>query len=69
MRERPDLWHRVDALWQDLGLTGMVLFIPLASYVFTGTAQQLLDIALILPLVLRRRAPVLTFTSLRFLTV
>jgi signal transduction histidine kinase len=62
MRERPDLWHRVDALWQDLGLTGMVLFIPLLSYVFTGTPQHLLDIALILPLVLRRRAPVLTFT-------
>ncbi|KRC64368.1 hypothetical protein ASE12_06060 [Aeromicrobium sp. Root236] len=62
MRERSDLWRRIDTLWQDVGLTGMVLFIPLASYVFTGTAQQLLDIALILPLVLRRRAPVLTFT-------
>jgi signal transduction histidine kinase len=62
MRERSDLWQRVDALWQDLGLTGMVLFIPLLSYVFTGTSQHLLDIALIVPLVLRRRAPVLTFT-------
>jgi signal transduction histidine kinase len=62
MRERSDLWHRIDALWQDLGLTGMVLFIPLISYLVTGTSQHLLDIALILPLVLRRRAPVLTFT-------
>jgi len=62
MRERSDLWRRIDTLWQDVGLTGMVLSIPLASYVFTGTVQQLLDIALILPLVLRRRAPVLTFT-------
>ena len=62
MRERSDLWHRIDVLWQDLGLTGMVLFIPLISYVVTGTSQHLLDIALILPLVLRRRTPVLTFT-------
>jgi signal transduction histidine kinase len=62
MRERSDLWHRIDALWQDLGLTGMVLCIPLISYLVTGTPQHLLDIALILPLVLRRRAPVLTFT-------
>ncbi|MDX6232033.1 MAG: hypothetical protein QOH68_1001 [Nocardioidaceae bacterium] len=62
MRERSDLWHRIDALWQVLGLTGMVLCIPLISYLVTGTPQHLLDIALILPLVLRRRAPVLTFT-------
>ena len=62
MRERSDLWHRIDALWQDLGLTGMVLCIPLISYLVTGTPQHLLDIALILPLVLRRRAPLLTFT-------
>ncbi|KQV73694.1 hypothetical protein ASC61_00945 [Aeromicrobium sp. Root344] len=62
MRERSDLWRRIDTLWQDIGLTGMVLFIPLASYVFTGTPGQLLDIALIVPLALRRRAPVATFT-------
>ena len=62
MRERSDLWHRIEALWQDLGLTGMVLCIPLISYLVTGTPQHLLDIALILPLVLRRRAPLLTFT-------
>lgn len=62
MRERSDLWRRIDTLWQDLGLTGVVLLIPFASYVLTGTSQHLLDIALILPLALRRRAPVLTFT-------
>jgi signal transduction histidine kinase len=62
MRERTDPWHRVDVLWQDLGLTGMLLFIPLISYLYTGTPQHLLDIMLILPLVFRRRAPVLTFT-------
>lgn len=62
MRERSDLWRRIDTLWQDLGLTGVVLLIPFVSYVLTGTSQHLLDIALILPLALRRRAPVLTFT-------
>ena len=62
MRERPDLWRRVDALWQDLGLTAVLLFIPALTYAFTGVSQHLLDIALILPLAMRRRAPVLTFT-------
>ncbi|VXB19394.1 sensor histidine kinase [Aeromicrobium sp. 9AM] len=62
MRERPDLWRRIDTLWQDVGLTGVLLLIPLLVYVFTGTAQSLLDIALILPLAMRRRAPVATFT-------
>lgn len=62
MRDRSDLWRRIDTLWQDVGLTGMLLFIPLISYVFTGTPQHFLDIALILPLAMRRRAPVLTFT-------
>lgn len=69
MRDRSDLWRRIDSVWQDLGLTAALLLIPFAVFGYTRDLTQLLDVALIAPLVVRRRAPVLAFTVICLLLV
>ncbi|MDX6278896.1 MAG: hypothetical protein QOJ72_3024 [Nocardioidaceae bacterium] len=64
MRERSDLWRRLDTAWLDVGLVALLLIFPLFAGVLGYTAESALDTALILPLVLRRRAPVLSFTAI-----
>jgi signal transduction histidine kinase len=60
MRERSGLWRRLDP-WLDLALVALLLVIPVLTGVLAYTFDWTLDAALIVPLLLRRRAPVLSF--------
>lgn len=62
MRGRSDLWRRLDSAWLDLGLVAVLLVVPVFSGVLGYGFEWVLDGALIVPLALRRRAPVLAFS-------
>ncbi|WP_456696455.1 sensor histidine kinase [Aeromicrobium sp. P5_D10] len=64
MRERSELLRRLDSIWIDIGLTAMLLVIPVLLGLFQTDLQFAFDILLILPLILRRHAPVLSFTAI-----
>ena len=61
MRDRSGLWRRLDATLLDPAIAGLLLVIPVFSGIFGYGIEWALDSALIAPLVLRRRAPVLSF--------
>lgn len=62
MRERSSLLRRLDSIWIDVVLTGFLLIVPLLLGLFQTDLNFAFDVLLILPLVLRRRAPTLSFT-------
>lgn len=65
MRERSSLLRRrLDSIWIDIALTGFLLIGPLLLGLFQTDLDFTFDALLILPLVLRRRAPVLSFTTI-----
>lgn len=64
MRERSSLLRRLDSIWLDIALTGFLLVIPVMLGTLRAELDFAFDVLLILPLVLRRRAPTLSFTAI-----
>jgi signal transduction histidine kinase len=64
MRQRSDPWRRLDSAWLDVGIVAALIVIPLLSGVIGADGTYVLDVALILLLALRRRAPVVSFTAI-----
>ncbi len=64
MRERSDFWRRVDSRWLDLGITAALLVVPFISFGLALEGGDLFNAVLILPLLLRRKAPVVMFTAI-----
>jgi signal transduction histidine kinase len=62
MRERSELWRRLDSVWLDPAIVGGLLVIPVLTGLLGSDSDVLVDVLLIVPVLLRRRAPVLTFT-------
>ncbi len=64
MRERSDFWRRVDSGWLDIAIVAALLIVPFISLGIALQGGNVLDIALIAPLLLRRKAPVAMFTTI-----
>ncbi|NRQ50085.1 sensor histidine kinase [Aeromicrobium stalagmiti] len=62
MRDRSELLRRLDSAWLDVLLVAVLIFVPLVLLGVQGDDIFLLDIALLAPLALRRRATVASFT-------
>jgi signal transduction histidine kinase len=67
MRERSDLWRRLDSAWLDIAIVAMLLVIPVLAGLLGTDGTYLVDVLLVAPLLLRRRAPVVAFTALSLL--
>lgn len=64
MRERSDLLRRLDSIWVDIALTALLLIVPVLGGLFQTNLDFAFDVLLVLPVVLRRRAPVVSFTAI-----
>lgn len=64
MRERSGLWRRLDSIWFDIGLAALLLLVPVVALGLGQDREFLLDVLLIVPLALRRRATVASFTAI-----
>lgn len=64
MRERSVLLRRLDSMWADVILTAVLLALPIAFGLFATNVEFGYSALLIVPLVLRRRAPVVSFTAI-----
>jgi hypothetical protein len=67
MRERSDLWRRLESMWLDPAIVGMLLLLPALGGLFGSYTDYVVDVLLIVPLLLRRRAPVVAFTTVSLL--
>ncbi|GAA3511881.1 sensor histidine kinase [Aeromicrobium panaciterrae] len=64
MRERSDFWRRLDTRWLDVGITATLLVVPFVSFGIALQGGDLFNAVLIVPLVLRRKAPVVMFSAI-----
>jgi hypothetical protein len=64
MRQRTGPWRHLDSIWLDVALVGILLVVPALGGLFGSGQDSLLDVLLVLPLALRRRAPVAAFTAI-----
>lgn len=64
MRERSGPWRRLDPMWLDAALVGVLLVVPAMTGLLGSNGTYAVDALLILPLLLRRRAPVFSFTAI-----
>lgn len=64
MHGRSRLQRLLDSVWLDVLLVGVLMIVPLAIGVAASPAGPLADAVLIAPLVLRRRAPVVSFATI-----
>lgn len=67
MPDLPGLRRRLGSIWLDVGIVALLLVIPALGGLFGSGQGSILDVLLILPLVLRRRAPVTSFTAISLL--
>jgi signal transduction histidine kinase len=67
MRERSELWRRLESMWLDPAIVGMLLVLPALGGLFGSYTDYVVDVLLIVPLLLRRRAPVVAFTTVSLL--
>jgi signal transduction histidine kinase len=64
MRERVRAWRPLESIGFDLAVVGVLMIVPVLIGLASSNGDLLLDALLILPLVLRRRAPVVSFTAI-----
>jgi signal transduction histidine kinase len=64
MRERVRGWRPLESIGADIVLVGVLLIFPLGVGLAASNDDLLVDALMILPLVLRRRAPVPSFTAI-----
>jgi signal transduction histidine kinase len=69
MRERIKAWRPLESIGFDLAVVGALMIVPVVIGLASSNGSLLLDALLIVPLVLRRRAPVVTFTAICLLLV
>ncbi|MET0820065.1 MAG: histidine kinase [Aeromicrobium sp.] len=69
MRERVRGWRPLESIGFDIVLAGALMAVPVLIGLASSNRGLLLDALLILPLVLRRRAPVVSFTTICLLLV
>jgi signal transduction histidine kinase len=64
MRERVRAWRPLESIGFDIALAGLLMAVPILIGLASSDGDLLLDALLIAPLVLRRRAPVVSFTAI-----
>ncbi|MFC5678093.1 sensor histidine kinase [Aeromicrobium endophyticum] len=64
MRERVRAWRPLESIGLDIALAGLLMAVPILIGLASSDGDLLLDALLIAPLVLRRRAPVVSFTTI-----
>ena len=67
MRETSGMRRLADSLWLDAAIVGMLLVIPVLTGLLGSNGVFLVDVVLVLPLLLRRRRPVVSFTAISLL--